>query len=109
MTPQQQADIRANLHIRRWRNQAIQREVRYSPIPAREAIEKMDKILDCIKNANRRIENYKEMIDIFDGLGFRENDIRQYNGLIENTKAAKLKLKKYFNKISRSIELFNLK
>lgn len=99
----------SSLQFRRWRNQPVQKEISQQTIPAWEAIQKLEKILDCLNNADRRIATYREMISIFEGLGFRQADIEQYNKHITATKYARLKLKRYFNKVARSIELFRLR
>ena len=110
MTINELANINSNLHLRRARNQPVQKEVRYSPVPAREAIDKMTKILDCIHDADIRINAIRETAIRWHSMGcYFSHQLNKFDVDIENTKAAKLKLKKYFNKISRSIELFNLK
>lgn len=84
-------------------NQPVQRYKEYQTIKREEAIDKMGKILDCLKNAERRIFAMNDTKKRWDEIGFNSKEIANN---IATTQGAKIKLKRYFNKISRSIELF---
>jgi hypothetical protein len=71
--------------------------------PKYESIEKLEKILDCIKQAQRRISVCNEMILLYKGLDnsflfpFKKPILREI-AKIESLKKAQIKLRKYYNK-----------
>ena len=76
-------------------------------IGPREPIEKLIKILDCIQDANKRLDAMEGTKKNWERLGFFTSE--QFAGLdkdIRCTQAAKLKLKRYFNKVLATVPTF---